>query len=177
MRRNNSWKRILAINRIRKFGRQNHKRVQTHFRVEEPVYNTSYCDEHRRKQSVFKKSNTVLKSMDRSKDCWAVFYEAVLTTKQIQLLQRGADWMTQLGGVQSKVNMMCIFIYCNPNQGAVASNGWHVTTSGIAAYPFTGKLTKLCNPWWKCPFCGHQYKLTNGARVLTLDDRNHPDDT
>ena len=29
-----------------------------------------------------------------SKFCWAVVSEAVLTTKQIQLLQRGADWMT-----------------------------------------------------------------------------------
>ena len=29
--------------------------------------------------------------------CWAAFNDAVLTTKQIQLLERGSDWMTPLG--------------------------------------------------------------------------------
>ena len=32
-----------------------------------------------------------------SKYCWAALSGAVLTTKQIQLLKRGSDWMTPLG--------------------------------------------------------------------------------
>ena len=41
---------------------------------------------------------------------------------------------------------------------------------------YTGKLTKVVNPKWKCPFCGATYTLTTGARALVIDDRRDPDD-
>ena len=41
---------------------------------------------------------------------------------------------------------------------------------------YTGKLTKLVNPKWKCPFCGAKYSLVSGARALIIDDRESPED-
>ena len=123
-----------------------------------------------------KRSIRCLEKYLDTKYCWSKFNDAVLTTKQIQLLKRGADWMTPLGGAQSKVNMIYICTSCQPNQGAVASNGWYITTSAIVVDPYTGKYTKLIQPKWKCPFCGHKYTLENGARALVIDDRDSPDD-
>ena len=108
--------------------------------------------------------------------CWAAINDAVLTTKQIQLLQRGSDWMTPLGGAKSKVNIVYICICCRPKQGSVVSNGWFITMSGVVVGRYTGKLTKLVNPTWKCPFCGAKYSLVSGARALIIDDRDSPED-
>ena len=123
-----------------------------------------------------KRSIRCLEKYLDTKYCWSKFNDAVLTTKQIQLLKRGADWMTPLGGAQSKVNMIYICVSCHPNQGAVASNGWYITTSAIVVDPYTGRLTKVIQPKWKCPFCGQKFALVNGARALVIDDRESPDD-
>ena len=110
--------------------------------------------------------------------CWAALSNAVFTTKQMQLLKRGSYWMTPLGGAQSKVNIIYICIFCTPHpQGAVESNGWYITTSGIVADPSTGKLTKLAHPRWKCPLCGAMYSLVTGARALAIDGRESSEDT
>ena len=104
------------------------------------------------------------------------FFEATFTAKQIQLLERGADWMTPLGGVKSKCYMFYTCTLCDPNQGAVSSSGWFLTSSAVVADPWTGILSKLVNPKWKCPFCGGKYKCVNGARGLVIDDREHEED-
>ena len=109
--------------------------------------------------------------------CWGTFSEAVHTTRQIHLLKRGSDWMTPLGGAKSKVNMVYICVFCTVRRGSIKSNGWYLTTSGIVVDPFTGKLTKLINPRWKCPFCGAKFKLVNGSRALIIDDRQSEEDT
>ena len=107
-----------------------------------------------------------------SKICWAAVNMANLTTKQRMLIQRGADWMTPLGGPNSKVNVIYICRKCNPHpQGSVHSGGWYLTTSAIVLDPATNKLTKIVNAQWKCPFCGAKYKLCSGARALCIDDR------
>ena len=72
--------------------------------------------------------------------------------------------------------MIYICTICEPTQGSVVSNGWYITTSGIVADPYTGKLTKLVKPKWKCPFCGAKYSLVTGARALIIDDRESPED-
>ena len=57
------------------------------------------------------------------------------------------------------------------------SNGWYITTSGIVADPYTGKLTKLVKPKWKCPFCGAKRSVVSGARALIIDDRDSAEDS
>ena len=57
--------------------------------------------------------------------CWGAFSNTTLTTRQIQLLQRGADWMTPLGGAKSKCNLIYMCTKCAPNQG------WCHQTGGI----------------------------------------------
>ena len=55
------------------------------------------------------------------------------------------------------------------------SNGWYITSSRVVTDVYTGKLTKVVNPKWKCPFCGAKYNLTTGSRTLVIDDRPEPD--
>ena len=49
-----------------------------------------------------------------SRVCWAAVNMATLTTTQRMLIQRGADWMTPLGGPTSKVNIIYICVNCKP---------------------------------------------------------------
>ena len=123
-----------------------------------------------------KRAIRCLNSWIDSKICWGAFRDAVYTTKQIHLLQRGADWMTPLGGANSKVNMVYICTSCEVRRGSIKSNGWYLTSSAIVLDPYSAKLTKLLNPRWKCPFCGAKYSLVTGARALAIDDRESPDD-
>ena len=77
---------------------------------------------------VMKRALRTLEGFIDSSYCWAAFKEASHTAKQIQLLQRGADWMTPLGGIKSKVSIVYICTHCKPNQGSIRSNGWYLTT-------------------------------------------------
>ena len=111
-----------------------------------------------------------------SKYCWGTAIEATLTTKQVNLVQKGSDWMTPLGGARSKCNIIYLCVSCSPHQGAVASNGWFLTTSNIVVDPATGRLNKLINPKWKCPFCGAKYINCSGSRGIMVDDRESDED-
>ena len=108
---------------------------------------------------------------------WAALSSAALTTRQIQLLQRGSDWMTPLGGVESRRNMIYMCVACVPNQGAGVPNGCFMTTSDAVVDQWTGEKTKLVHPKWKCPFCGAKYVNCSGPRGLMIDDRETDDDT
>ena len=124
------------------------------------------------KHSSNRQIKRALRSLNQWMDsnyCWGVTCDAALTTKQKQLIERGVDWMTPLGGVRSKCNIIYICTLCTPNQGAVATNGWYITTSGIVIDPFTGKANKICNARWKCPFCGGKY--SPGQRVPCIGGR------
>ena len=85
--------------------------------------------------------------------------------------------MTPLGGARSKVNMVYICVACKPRRGSIWSNGRYITTSMIVVDPYTGKLTKIINPKWKCPFCGAKFTLVDGSRALMIDDRLADEDT
>ena len=47
----------------------------------------------------------------------------------------------------------------------------------IVVDPYTGTLTNIINPKWKCPFCGAKFTLVDGSRALMIDDRLTNEDT
>ena len=136
-------------------------------------------------ESVKKIINAMSTFIDQ-KTVWAMHRDVVSDHKQALLLEKGADWVTPLGGRRSRVTIHYVCINCM--MAPVSSADWFffvkeihviVEIQDIDGHEVAvEKCIKIAPPkgQWRCALCNMKYAHQHASRILCLDPRLSPTD-